>query len=578
MSTAASSGPPQQPARTAPQQIVLVGLSGVGKTTVGGALAARLGWSFLDTDEIVHKREGRTAAEIIVERGEPEFRRIEELAVMEAAKQVPAVIATGGGAILSAGNRRNLGERGFIVYLDATPSEIARRLPSEGQPERPLTDADPERRLRELDGDRRAYYNHADLWVPVMGGPEAVETSRDEAVTRILRAWAGDAADLMARPRRLERLGSAEPARGPAALVDTGEERYPIWVAPGELRRLPDRLQQIGLAGRRVFLITDTNVMEAHGRMVAGVLDGGGIAGASYVIPAGEASKTQRTANELYRWLAAERAERRDVILALGGGVVGDLAGYVAATYLRGMPFVQLPTSVLAMNDAAIGGKVAVDLPEGKNLVGAFHQPVAVLSDVSVLSTLPRRMHIEGFAEVIKHAFILDPGLLDTLEANASQLASGTADPELMAHVIGRSSHLKALIVSSDPHEQGVRAILNYGHTIGHAIEQSTGYTEYMHGEAVAIGMMGAGRIAVESGILDPTVLDRQADLLRSFGLPLVAPGINVRAVLEAMLRDKKVVQGQMRFVLLEGVGRTTVRGDIPEDLVQRTVQQLARG
>ncbi|MFA7249765.1 MAG: 3-dehydroquinate synthase [Dehalococcoidia bacterium] len=561
-----------------PRQIVLVGLSGVGKTTVGRALAERLAWPFLDTDDLVLAREQKTAADLIIERGEPAFRRIEEEVVAEAAGQSPAVIATGGGVMLSARNRRALGERGFICYLDATPGEIARRLPSEGEPVRPLVDGDLERRLRELDADRRPYYNHADLWVPVMGSAAELDETRDRAVARILSAWANDAAGLVSRPRRLERLGSEEPARGPAALVDTGVQRYPIWVAPGELRRLPDRLQQIGLAGRRVFLVSDTNVMEAHGRAVAEALDVGGIAGASYVIPAGEASKTQRMASELYRWLAGERAERRDVILALGGGVVGDLAGYVAATYLRGMPFVQLPTSVLAMNDAAIGGKVAVDLPEGKNLVGAFHQPAAVLSDVSVLRTLPRRMHIEGFAEVIKHAFILDPGLLETLEANARALAAGTADPELMAHVIGRSSHLKAIIVSSDPQERGIRAILNYGHTIGHAIEQSTGYTEYMHGEAVAVGMMGAGRIAVEAGVLDAAVLDRQADLLRSFGLPLVAPGINVRAVLEAMQRDKKVEQGQMRFVLLEGVGRPVVLGNVPEDLVSRTVQSLARG
>ena len=568
---------PQSPQRV-PQQIVLVGLSGVGKSTIGKALAERLGWPFLDTDDLVLQREGKTAAALIIERGEAAFRRLEEVVVLEAARQTPAVIATGGGVVLSPGNRRALGERGFICYLDATPGEIARRLPAEGQPARPLIDGDPERRLREIDGERRAYYNHADLWVPVMGGAAQLDETRDRAVARILSAWARDAADLVSRSHRLERLGGAEPARGPAAVVDTGVERYPIWVAPDELRRLPDRLQQIGLAGRRVFLISDTNVMEAHGRTVAEVLDRGGIAGSSYVIPAGEESKTQRMAGELYRWLAGERAERRDVILALGGGVVGDLAGYVAATYLRGMPFVQLPTSVLAMNDAAIGGKVAVDLPEGKNLVGAFHQPAAVLSDVSVLRTLPRRSHIEGFAEVIKHAFILDPGLLDTLEANARSLAAGTADPELLAQVIGRSSHLKALIVSSDPEERGIRAILNYGHTIGHAIEQATGYTEYMHGEAVAVGMMGAGRIAVELGILEATVVDRQADLLRSFGLPLVAPGINVRAVLEAMQRDKKVEQGRMRFVLLEEVGRTTIRGDVPEDLVSRTVQSLARG
>jgi 3-dehydroquinate synthase len=242
------------------------------------------------------------------------------------------------------------------------------------------------------------------------------------------------------------------------------------------------------------------------------------------------------------------------------------------------MTFVQLPTSVLAMNDAAIGGKVAIDLPEGKNLVGAFHQPAAVLSDVDVLATLPRRSYIEGFAEVIKHALILDPGLLEILETHARSLATQEADPALLADVIARSSRLKALIVSSDPEEHGIRAILNYGHTIGHAIESTTGYSEYMHGEAVSIGMMGAARIAQELGMIDQALVNRQADVLRSFGLPLVAPGINTTAALDAMTRDKKVERGQMRFVLLEGVGRTVVRSDVPRDLVVSTVQALGRG
>jgi 3-dehydroquinate synthetase len=230
------------------------------------------------------------------------------------------------------------------------------------------------------------------------------------------------------------------------------------------------------------------------------------------------------------------------------------------------------------MNDAAIGGKVAVDLVEGKNLVGAFYQPAAVLSDVETLSTLPRRPYIEGFAEVIKHALILDPALLDLLEQNAATLASMTPDLEVLADVIARSSRLKALIVSSDPEERGIRAILNYGHTIGHGIEQATRYTQYMHGEAVAIGMMGAARIGADLGVTDREVVDRQADLLRSFGLPLVAPGLDTTAVLDAMRRDKKVERGRMRFVLLEGVGRTVVRDDVPDDLVTRTVQSLARG
>ncbi len=565
------------PVTPAPRQIVLVGLSGVGKSTVGKALAERLGWSYVDTDDLVTAREGKTPAELITTRGEPAFREIEARVVVEAARQESVVIATGGGAFQRAGNRRALGERGLICYLDATPTEIARRLRADATP-RPLVDGDLEANLALLDAERRPHYNHADVWVPVQGTPDQQSQTNEAAIARILRAWAADGASLLSKPRRLERLGLDEPARGPAAIVDTGAVRYPIWVGMGELRRLPDRLRQVGLDGRRVFLISDTAVIEAHGRAVAQALDTGGIPGASYVIPAGEGSKTQRTASELYAWLAGERAERRDVILALGGGVVGDLAGYVAATYLRGMPFVQLPTSVLAMNDAAIGGKVAVDLPAGKNLVGAFHQPAAVISDIETLRTLPRRSYIEGFAEVIKHALILDPALLALLERESSRIVSHAADWDLVAQVVAQSSRLKALIVSSDPEERGLRAILNYGHTTGHGIEQATGYAQYMHGEAVSVGMMAAARIGVELGVTEQSLLDRQSDLLRAFGLPTAAPGVNATAVLDAMKRDKKVEQGRLRFVLLEGAGLATVRGDVPEDLVARMVQSVLRG
>ncbi len=562
----------------APQQIVLIGLSGVGKSSVGRALAARLGWPFLDTDDLVTAREGKSPADLIVERGEPAFREIEARVVAEAAQQSPAVIATGGGAFQRPANRRALGERGFIAFLDATATEIAHRL--RANPEgavRPLLGDDIETRLEELDRERRPFYLHADLWVPVQGTPDREAQTVAEAVQRIIRAWSSADA-VVGDPRRLDRLGAAQPARGPAAIVDTGEAKYPIWVGQGELGRIGDRLRQVGLDGRRVFLVSDSNVIEQHGRTVAAALDAAGIPGVSYVIPAGEQSKTQRVASELHAWLAAEKAERRDVILGLGGGVVGDLAGYVAATYLRGMPLVQIPTSVLAMNDAAIGGKTAVDLPQGKNLVGAFHQPRAVISDIELLQTLPRRSYIEGFAEVIKHALILDPALLRTLEEHAPRLASASPDWDVVAQVVARSSWLKALVVSSDPLEQGLRSILNYGHTIGHGIEHATGYRDFMHGEAVAVGMMGAASISRDMGLLDQSFVDRQADLLRSFGLPLVAPGMNTAVVLDAMTRDKKVEQGRMRFVLLEGVGRAIVRSDVSGELVSRTLASLARG
>jgi 3-dehydroquinate synthase len=357
-------------------------------------------------------------------------------------------------------------------------------------------------------------------------------------------------------------------------MVDTGDARYPVWVGNGEIDKLPERLHQLGLSGT-VYLITDNHVMEAYGDRVAHILDSSGIAGASYVVPAGERSKRPRVAEELYGWLAENNVERNDTIIALGGGMVGDLAGYVAATYLRGIPLVQLPTTVLAMSDSSIGGKVAVDLSAGKNLVGSFHQPRAVIADTEALSTLPRRVLIEGFAEVIKHALILDPQLLVKLERNAGTLSTDPSDTELLTTVLTRSARLKALIVSTDPTERGLRTILNYGHTIGHAIEAIGGYNDYLHGEAVSIGMVGAARIGERIGLIDSDTVARQSDVLRAFGLPLTAPGLNPNEIIHTMQLDKKIHDGRLRFVLLESLGRAVVRDDIPEQLVEEVIKEL---
>ena len=554
------------------QQIVLVGLSGVGKSSTGAILANRLEWPLIDSDDLVTASEGQTPAELITSVGEAAFRKLEEEAITHAAGRAPAVIATGGGAFLSARSRRALGERGLLCWLDATPAEIARRLRSAPDaPVRPLLADDLEARLQELDDERRVAYSHADLWVPTLGlTPTAV-------AERILRVWAGGAAAFAGGDRRLERLGTDPPVVGPAAIVDTGQDRYPIWVGPGELERLPDRLRQLGLDGT-VYVIADENVMAEHGERLVQVLDGGGFRGASYVVPAGETSKRLRVVEELYAWLAGERAERKDTVLAFGGGVIGDVAGLVAATYLRGMPLVQLPTSVLAMNDAAIGGKAGVDLTEGKNLVGAFYQPRAVIADIELLRTLPRRAFSEGLAEVVKHALILDPALLAELERHAGALVGGRPDEALLTRVTARSARLKSLVVSADPREDGLRAILNYGHTIGHALEAATGYQDFLHGEAVAVGMMGAAQIGERIGLHDSELVARQADVLRALGLPLAAPGADPEAVLETMRLDKKVEDGRMRFVLLEEIGRPLIRDDVPGELVREIVRGLTAG
>ena len=245
----------------------------------------------------------------------------------------------------------------------------------------------------------------------------------------------------------------------------------------------------------------------------------------------------------------------------------GDLGGFVAATYLRGMAFVQVPTSMAAMVDASIGGKVAINLPQAKNLVGAFYQPRGVFADASALSTLGKRELAEGWAEAIKHGFILDAELVDVFEEHAEALMD--VDPEISADVIRRSMAIKAEVVSQDERETlGIRILLNYGHTIGHALEASTEYGRFLHGEGVSVGMMGAARMAAEMGLMSPAIVDRQQRLLERFSLPISAPGVPAEDVLTAMSLDKKVQSGTNRWVMLEDVGRSVVRQDVPWELV----------
>ena len=258
----------------------------------------------------------------------------------------------------------------------------------------------------------------------------------------------------------------------------------------------------------------------------------------------------------------------------MGGGVVGDLAGYAAATYLRGLPFAQVPTTLLAMVDASVGGKTGVDLPQGKNLVGAFHQPRFVLSDVATLRTLPERTRTEGWAEIIKHALAFEGGLLTDLETHSAALLE--LEPERATDAIRESVAIKANVVSRDEHETlGERILLNYGHTLGHALESVTGYDRFLHGEAVSVGMMAAGQIAADLGMLPPGDLERQRRLLTSYGLPTTAPGVDAGALRSAMLSDKKVRRGRIRWVLLNGIGRAMVRTDVADTCVDDAIRAV---
>ncbi len=358
-----------------------------------------------------------------------------------------------------------------------------------------------------------------------------------------------------------------------AATVHHSGGSYPVVAGWDILDGLGERLADVGVRGA-AYIITDDNVMNPYGRRVQRSLQAAGIPAHCFIIPSGESSKSFELAQAIYAWLAERKAERGHAIVSVGGGVPGDLGGFVAATYLRGMAFVQVPTSMAAMVDASIGGKVAINLPQAKNLVGAFYQPRGVFADASALSTLGKRELAEGWAEAIKHGFILDAELVDVFEEHAEALMD--VDPEISADVIRRSMAIKAEVVSQDERETlGIRILLNYGHTIGHALESSTEYGRFLHGEGVSVGMMGAARMAAEMGLMSPAIVDRQQRLLERFSLPISAPGVPAEDVLTAMSLDKKVQSGTNRWVMLEDVGCSVVRQDVPWELVERTVRDL---
>lgn len=352
-----------------------------------------------------------------------------------------------------------------------------------------------------------------------------------------------------------------------AAVVSTTQGDYRVVVGRGVIEDIGSEMTAAGLSGK-AFLIADVSMFPTAVHRAHEALERGGFVTNVMTLELSERVKNMDTVLEIYEWLAEHRAERVDTIVAMGGGVAGDLVGFVAATWLRGVAVVQVPTSLAAMVDASIGGKVAVNLPAGKNLVGAFHQPKLVLQDVSYLATLPEREMAGGFAEAIKHGLTLDPTLLDTFERQAATLQSLEGD--LPVETIRRSVQIKAEVVSADEFERGdVRLLLNYGHTIGHAIENVSGYGKFLHGEAVAIGMMAAAGIARRLGMIDEELVDRQQNVLQQYNLPVTMSGVTADELIAATKTDKKSRGGSIRWVLLEGPGKAVTRKDVPEDVVR---------
>lgn len=350
--------------------------------------------------------------------------------------------------------------------------------------------------------------------------------------------------------------------------MDLGDRAYDIVIGSGVLSEIGSHCAECFGSGRRVLLVSDVNVADYYVSGTEALLLGAGFQVSVRVLPAGESTKSVQYLAELWEAAVEARLDRKSFLIALGGGVIGDLAGFAAASFLRGVPFVQVPTSLLAMVDSAVGGKTGMNLPQGKNLVGAFHQPALVLADLSVLSTLPVREQHAGMAEVIKYGMIWDAGLLDFIEKHLDAIRA--LDGDTLRHLVQRSCEIKAEVVRQDEREGGLRAVLNFGHTLGHAIENVCGYGEWLHGEAISIGMVYAARVSEAVNGFPSSETERLIRILQAFELPVSWKGIGWDALYTAMTADKKAENAFPRFVLAREPGRVDLPVEVSAELLKR--------
>ena len=530
------------------RSVVLIGLMGAGKTSIGRRLAARLGLPFRDADAEIELAAGRTIPELFARFGEPEFRDGERRVIRRLLAGDPIVLATGGGAFMDPTTRTAVRDGAVSVWLRCTLATLVRRVASRSN--RPLlANGDPAEILGKLMQTRHPTYAEADVIVDCSDEHPEATTAK---VFQALEGW---------RP----------PRRLPVALAST---EYNVVIGAGLLSRAGAHLAGL-LPQKRVVVVSDETVAGLHLPALLAGLDETGVLHQTIIIPAGEASKSVDGFTSLVGQLLDAGVERRTAVLALGGGVVGDLAGFAAATTLRGLPFIQVPTTLLAQVDSSVGGKTGINTRHGKNLLGAFHQPKLVLADTETLATLPIRELRAGYAEIAKAGLIGDAVFFQWCEAHAQAVLAG--DREAQAEAILRACAFKAAVVGDDEREErpsGGRALLNLGHTFAHALEIEYGYSGgLLHGEAVAVGLGLAFRLSARLGLCDGTDAMRVADHLEACGLPSGLNMLNRRfsaaKLIANMRRDKKMRDGALHFVLARGVGDAFTTGDVPQAEVE---------
>ncbi len=553
--------PPETPeaGALAGRALVLIGMPGSGKSSIGRRLAARLGMPFADADTEIEAAAGLPITEIFARYGEPHFRDGERRVIARLLAGPPLVLATGGGAFADPRTRAAIRASGALsVWLRCGMQTLLRRVA--GREHRPMfLNADPREVLERLTATRHPIFAEADIIVDCTDEPP-------EATTRRVL----DAVAAHRDPKRLT--------------VGLGERAYDIVAGEGLLARAGALLAPV-LPARRLAIVSDTEVARLHlPALRAGLQEAGFAILAEHLVPPGEATKCFASVQGALEAILAAGADRRTAVVALGGGVVGDLAGFVAAIALRGLPFVQVPTTLLAQVDSSVGGKTGINLALGKNLVGAFHQPRIVLADMATLATLPPRELRAGWGEVAKHGLIAGEEFWQWCEEAGPRAVAG--DPLALAHAVLESCRLKSAVVAADEREEseeGGRALLNLGHTFGHALEAECGYGgALLHGEAVAVGLGLAASLSARLGHCAQEWPTRVIAHLQSVGLPArigdLGRGFSAERLLGRMRKDKKARDGAVRFVLLKGPGACFTAGDVPPGQVERLLRDEGCG